>query len=483
MKKQILALTLAVTAIISNTQPNTISQAASKKTPKLSITSISLNKCNKKVLSVKNYSGTVKWTTSDKTIVNIKNQKKNQVMLVKKSDSTTKSVTITAKLKNGKKLKCVIKKQKDTSINSKVSTSSIKTEKVEFTGEPFENYTKYPIDSKDTLQFHYADTTNLNLSNPFSNLQVLQSRTEYENFVASGSALYANNTSNGKITFHDEFTLLGKTFNLNFFENNYLAIYNYDCSFDSREYCFHQLHVSGSAIYIDYNFTQFHYGGPLAPSMAFELFAIPKENVTSIQLREKYNYYDNDWAKDICFKPIIYLYPEKQQEIEVTLGAPDKLTCTYPKYKNSWNVLAEPDGTLKDLTTGKSLYSLYYESKNIVDFKQTEDGFVVKGEDAAEFLEEKLAILGLNYKEAEEFILYWLPKLEANKYNYIRFATENEINKNMPLSVSGNPDTVIRVLMEMKALDAPISVKEQVLTPKTRSGFTVVEWGGTFLTE
>ena len=33
--------------------------------------------------------------------------------------------------------------------------------------------------------------------------------------------------------------------------------------------------------------------------------------------------------------------------------------------------------------------------------------------------------------------------------------------------------------MEYKAINAPIDVKEQVLTPVTRSGYTVVEWGGT----
>lgn len=106
------------------------------------------------------------------------------------------------------------------------------------------------------------------------------------------------------------------------------------------------------------------------------------------------------------------------------------------------------------------------------------DGFVVKGEDSAAFLEEKLEVLGLNYKEAEEFIIYWLPKLEANKYNYIRFATLEEIEENMPLSVSGNPDSVIRVIMEYKGLEQPIKVKEQNLTTPERTGFTVVEWGG-----
>ena len=141
-------------------------------------------------------------------------------------------------------------------------------------------------------------------------------------------------------------------------------------------------------------------------------------------------------------------------------------------------MLASPDGTLVDQMNGKKLYSLYYECENKLDFQMEEDGFVVKGEDSAAFLEEKLEVLGLNYKEAEEFIIYWLPKLEANKYNYIRFATLVEIEENMPLSVSGNPDSVIRVIMEYKGLEQPIKVKEQNLTTPERTGFTVVEWGG-----
>ena len=75
-----------------------------------------------------------------------------------------------------------------------------------------------------------------------------------------------------------------------------------------------------------------------------------------------------------------------------------------------------------------SLVALSYISSvalisNVVEFKVEKEGFIVKGEDTAKFLEEKLEILGLNEREAEEFIIYWLPKLEANKYNYIRFAS------------------------------------------------------------
>ena len=178
-------------------------------------------------------------------------------------------------------------------------------------------------------------------------------------------------------------------------------------------------------------------------------------------------------------KPIIYLYPTEETQVNVQLGNKEQITCSYPKYTTGWNVIAQPNGDLKDIDTNKNLYSLYYESDNVVKFKVEKDGFIVKGEDSAEFLEEKLKILGLTDREAEEFIIYWLPKLESNKYNYIRFATREEIDANMPLTITPEPDTTIRVLMEYKGLENPIEVEEQKLEKIERKGFIAVEWGGT----
>ena len=178
-------------------------------------------------------------------------------------------------------------------------------------------------------------------------------------------------------------------------------------------------------------------------------------------------------------KPIIYLYPENNINVNVNLLNKDKIICSYPKYTTGWNVFAKPNGDLTDLDTGRNLYALYYESENVCDFKVEDDGFVVKSDEIAEFLEEKLSILGLTDREAEEFIVYWLPKLEANKYNYIRFATKEEINNNMPLDIEPNPSTIIRVLMTYKGLEEPIEVEEQNLEKTERNGFVVVEWGGT----
>ena len=183
----------------------------------------------------------------------------------------------------------------------------------------------------------------------------------------------------------------------------------------------------------------------------------------------------------VVYKPIIYLYPVKTTEVIVRLVYPEKLTTTYPKYETEWYVSAKPNGDLIDLNTGRSLYGFYWEGLNNVSKGVQEEGFVVKSEDTIAFLEEKLATLGLTEREANEFIIYWLPVLEENKYNYIRFETMEEINENMPLEIRPTPDTVIRVVMEFKGLERPIEVKEQQLVTPTRTGFTVVEWGGTKL--
>ena len=189
----------------------------------------------------------------------------------------------------------------------------------------------------------------------------------------------------------------------------------------------------------------------------------------------------NNSKPNVAYKPIIYIYPNQDQNVKVTLGSSDKLLVSYPVYNNGWNVLAKKDGTLIDNKTNRELYSLYYESENNINFKIENEGFVISKEEIIPFLEEKLEILGLNPREQEEFIIYWLPILQKNNYTYIRFATNEEINNNMPLQVEPAPNTMIRVLMIFKGLEEKINVKEQPLQKVTRNGYTVVEWGATII--
>lgn len=179
-----------------------------------------------------------------------------------------------------------------------------------------------------------------------------------------------------------------------------------------------------------------------------------------------------------AYKPIIYLYPEEQKEVNVQLWYPEYLSHTYPKYlKDWWNVIANPDWSLVDISSNRNLYALYWEGvvNNASSFS---DWFVVRGEDTISFLEEKLALLWLNEREAEEFIVYWLPELENNKYNLIRFVLQEEIEEWMPLNITPKPDVVIRVLMQYKALDSMIELPEQKIVTPERRWFTVVEWWG-----
>lgn len=186
----------------------------------------------------------------------------------------------------------------------------------------------------------------------------------------------------------------------------------------------------------------------------------------------------SDYVPDpyTCAKPVIYLYPTEETEVDVALDLQGELTCTYPSYQSGWTVTASPDGTLTD-AAGQTYSYLYWEGDTDVPFDMSR-GFCVKGEDTAAFLEAALEKLGLNRREANEFIVYWLPLMQDNPYNVISFqgAAYTDV---AALSVSPTPDTVIRVFMAWQSSDTFISLEEQELTAPSREGFTVVEWGGT----
>ena len=175
-------------------------------------------------------------------------------------------------------------------------------------------------------------------------------------------------------------------------------------------------------------------------------------------------------------KPVIYLYPEAETDVTVTLDYDGELTCVYPVMNgNSWMVTASPDGTLTD-AVGQTYNYLYWEgvSRTEYDFSQ---GFCVPGRDTAAFLEDTLATLGLNRREANEFIVYWLPHMEGNASNLIAFQTSSYTD-HARLTADPAPDTVLRVFMAWKPLDRSVELPPQTLAALVRTGFTLVEWGG-----
>ena len=174
-------------------------------------------------------------------------------------------------------------------------------------------------------------------------------------------------------------------------------------------------------------------------------------------------------------KPVIYLYPTEETDVTVTLDYDGVLTATYPAYEDGWRVTAAPDGTLRD-ASGREYYCLFWEGEGgaAYDFSR---GFCVAGCDSAAFLEGALRQLGLTDKEANEFLIYWLPRMEGNAYNLIAFQTE-AYTDSARLHITPAPDTLLRVFMAWKPLDKAVDIAPQTLTAPERTGFTVVEWGG-----
>ena len=175
-------------------------------------------------------------------------------------------------------------------------------------------------------------------------------------------------------------------------------------------------------------------------------------------------------------KPVLYLYPIKNENITVKFEHPEYLATTYPKYNNGWSVNADTLGNLYD-ENGKYYYALYWEEKNNVK-SSFDEGFYVEKVDAISFLEEKLSLIGLNDREKNEFIMYWLPILENNGKSLVYFELTESIEKYNKLIIEPVPDSLLRVTMHVKKVNKKVKIKEQELPTFERIGFVAVEWGG-----
>ena len=179
----------------------------------------------------------------------------------------------------------------------------------------------------------------------------------------------------------------------------------------------------------------------------------------------------------ICYKPVIYLYPEEETDVSVRLDLDGTLDLSYPAYEDGWQVNAAPDGTLT-ASDGRVYPYLFWEGKLNTEYDFS-TGFCVSGSDTEAFLRESLATLGLNQTETDDFIKFWLPFMKRNPYNVISFQTTAYTDA-AKLDISPQPDSTIRVFMAWYGADEAVDIPAQTLTLAQRSGFTAVEWGGAY---
>jgi hypothetical protein len=187
-----------------------------------------------------------------------------------------------------------------------------------------------------------------------------------------------------------------------------------------------------------------------------------------------------DTPKIILKKPVIYLYPKEKIDIELSINFDGKLLTTFPKLEKSWKVTAYENGQIFDKKTNRFYNSLFWDGEITfpASHYQYKTGFVVEKEKLTSFLIEKLEFMGLNTTETNDFIQYWLPILEKNNYTFIHFLVNDAYDVFSTNNVNPKPDTSIRVMMEFFGVDEYISIAPQQLPSTKRNGFTLVEWGG-----
>lgn len=181
-----------------------------------------------------------------------------------------------------------------------------------------------------------------------------------------------------------------------------------------------------------------------------------------------------------CAKPAIYLYPTQTTDISVKVTPNNgKLTFTYPKYNNGWNVSADINGKLVNKNDNKTYDYLWWDSYT---YKLTvpQNGFVVNKKDISSFLDSKLNAMNLNSKEINEFKSYWVKKInnEDSQYLYVTFLFNNDVNQIARLTVNPQPQNIFRVFMLYKPVDSTYETEPLNILKADRNGYTLIEWGG-----
>lgn len=181
-----------------------------------------------------------------------------------------------------------------------------------------------------------------------------------------------------------------------------------------------------------------------------------------------------------CGKPVIYLYPPKDTQVKVQVGA--QITKSEPTYpQGGWLVTAKPNG---ELTYQNQSYPyLFWEGLGNGLYPDYRDrGTLVSQKDLVSTLYNQLSQLGLNQKESTDFMEFWQPKLPSSPYVRLTWLNTKDMDTLAPLAVTPKPDTSIRIFLEFEGLDKPIKLIPQTLSAPKRNGFTLVEWGGLLLT-
>ena len=202
----------------------------------------------------------------------------------------------------------------------------------------------------------------------------------------------------------------------------------------------------------------------------------------SVQIDFYTNY---DWGNMTVDKPLIYLYSDTTLDVKINLNPKSNLVFTYPAYYDQWSITVN-QSSITNHKDNKVYPYLFWEGEtdklNFISDKNIFPGFVVQTDTLVTFFENTLTAAGLNQTEQTDFITFWAPKMKQHQWVFIQFLQGGDYEKWISaMQINPEPESLIRLFMLYVPLqsDQPeFFITPQEIAKTERSGFTVVEWGG-----
>ncbi|MFT5778212.1 MAG: hypothetical protein ACI837_001168 [Crocinitomicaceae bacterium] len=215
----------------------------------------------------------------------------------------------------------------------------------------------------------------------------------------------------------------------------------------------------------------------------FQFYVHNYEEINSgeltIEAQHKDHYYlhfTSSVYPTVVTKPVIYLYPEKETQVEVVLNVKGTEPFFYPAYDSKWECTAMPDGAIH---IGDKEYNyLFWEANEDAVSIDHREGFLVEKNNVVAFLEEKLTLAGFTSKEQADFITYWGPRMIQHDLSFVRFLFNESCDEFAEIKITPKPTNMYRMYILFQPTEISLVFKEQTIIPMNREGFSVLEWGG-----
>ncbi|MDX9694670.1 MAG: hypothetical protein RBT49_02665 [Bacteroidales bacterium] len=177
---------------------------------------------------------------------------------------------------------------------------------------------------------------------------------------------------------------------------------------------------------------------------------------------------------NVVYKPNIYIYPTEKTQLEVKINFPmgGNIITSIPEYGQGWNIAVDTNGIIDNY------YSyLFYESIQ-PDIWQVNYGWITKSDQLESFFRQNMSEYGFEGREIDDFIEYWIPRLDIYSFYSIYPQTERTINNVIKLDFSKQPDSMLRLFYVIKGHNQkPDNIIEPTIESFERNGFAVTEWG------